>query len=361
MKTLTSSVIEVEDSWEAANDWFLREKLSDGLPIVPPTAERVLRMLDGTSRDPQEVIGVIPPKWAPASIEKIAINAVMAGCLPEYLPVLIAAVEAICEPRFNLYGVQATTGYVGPALLLNGPIRTMLDVNCDSGVFGPGFRANATMGRAIRLLLISVGGGYPGDTDRSTFGWPGKYTMCFGENQEKSPWEPYHVEMGFKTDESTVTVFGINGFLPIHTAGNRGEQALSSLAEVIKMHHGVSHLDVGSFGGGTPLIALGIEDAEIMARDGITKKQVKEYLWEHASLAFKDIPARRKGHKGDEELLRESPNVTPDGVVHLSTKAEDIMVVVLGGKHRHSVFLPMWTGRNTLCVIKPIRTESKRV
>ena len=120
------------------------------------------------------------------------------------------------------------------------------------------------------------------------------------------------------------------------------------------MHHGVSHLDVGSFGGGTPLVALGTEDAEIMARDGITKKQVKQYLWEHASLPFAEIPARRKGHKSDEELLRESPHVTPDGIVHLSTKPEDIIVVVLGGKHRHSVFLPMWTGRNTLSVIKRI-------
>src|ERR1700741_5467744 len=121
--TLTSNVIEVEDSGEAVNDWFLNEKLSDGLPIVPPTRERVERMLGGTKRAPAQVIGPIPPKWAPCSIEKIAINAVMAGCAPEYLPVVIAAVEAICEPRFNLYGVQATTGYVGPALLLNGPIR----------------------------------------------------------------------------------------------------------------------------------------------------------------------------------------------------------------------------------------------
>ncbi|MGH7887600.1 MAG: hypothetical protein ACREPG_07025 [Candidatus Binatia bacterium] len=174
---LASNLIEVEDSWEAVNDWFLKEKLSDGLPIVPPTAERVERMLSATARDPAEVIGPIPPKWAPCSIEKIAINAVMAGCLPEYLPVIIAAVEAICEPRFNLYGVQATTGYVGPALLLNGPIRKELNVNCDSGVFGPGFRSNATIGRAIRLILITVGGGYPGDTDRSTFGWPAS-TPC---------------------------------------------------------------------------------------------------------------------------------------------------------------------------------------
>ncbi len=355
MSTFTSPIIEVEDSWEAANDWFCLEKLSDGLPIVPPTPERVERMLTAMTRDPQEVIGHIPPKWAPATIEKIAINAVMAGCLPAYLPVIIAAVEAICEPRFNLYGVQATTGYVGPALLVNGPMRTTLNINCDAGVFGPGFRANATIGRAIRLILITVGGGYPGDTDRSTFGWPGKYTMCFGENQEKSPWEPYHVEMGFKTEESTATAFGINGFLPMHTAGNRGEQALSSLAQVIAMHHGVSHLDVGSFGGGTPLVALGVEDAEIIARDGISKKQIKEYLWEHGSLKFSEVPARRKGHKSDEELLRESPNVTADGIVHLSARPEDIMIIVCGGKHRHSVFLPMWTGRNTLSVIKPIR------
>src|SRR6476659_8963687 len=337
---LTSNLIEVEDTWEAVNDWFLKEKLSDGLPIVPPTVERVERMLGATARDSQEIIGPIPPKWAPCTIEKIAVNAVMAGCLPEYLPVIIAAVEAICEPRFNLYGVQATTVYVGPALLLNGPVRQKLNVNCDAGVFGPGLRSNATIGRAIRLILITVGGGYPGETDRSTFGWPGKYTMCFGENQEKSPWEPYHVEFGVQRDESTVTVFGINGFLPIQTAGNRGEQALSSLAEVIKMHHGFSHLDVGSFGVGTPLIAIGVEDDEIMARDGINKKQVKDYLWEHASLKFSEIPERRKGHKSDDELLKDAPHVSHDKLVHLSAKPQDLCHFVAGGKHRHSVFLP---------------------
>lgn len=351
---LVSEVIEVEDNLEAVNDWFCREKLSDGLPIVPPTPERVERMLAGVNREAQEIIGRIPPKWAPATVEKIAINAVMAGCLPEYLCVLIAAVEAMIEPRFNLYGVQATTGYAGPALLINGPLRRKLEINCDAGVFGPGFRANATIGRAVRLLLISVGGAYPGEADRSTFGWPGKYTFCFGENEEKSPWEPFHVEQGFQRGDSTVTVCGVNGFIPFHTAGNRGEEALSSLAEVIAMHRGGSHLDVGSFGGGTPLVALGVEDAEIMARDGIAKRQVKQYLWEHATIPFSSIPHRRKGHKSDDELLQESPNVTPDGMVHLSSRPEDIMVVVLGGKHRHSVLLPMWTGRNTLSVTKPI-------
>lgn len=145
-KNLISDVIEVEDSLEAANEWFCREKLSDGLPIVPPTRERVERMLDVVDRDPQEIIGPVPPKWAPATVEKITINAVMAGCLPEYLSVIIAAVEAMIEPRFNLYGVQATTGYVGPALLINGPIRKQHGINCDAGVFGPGYQANAISG-----------------------------------------------------------------------------------------------------------------------------------------------------------------------------------------------------------------------
>lgn len=355
--TLVSEVVEVEDSLEAANDWFCERKLSDGLPIVPPTRERVERMLTGTHRDPQEVIGQIPPKWAPATVEKVAVNSVMAGCLPEYLPVVIAAVEGIVEPRFNLYGVQATTGYVGPALLVNGPVRNELGINCDSGVFGPGHRANATIGRAVRLILITVGGGYPGDTDRATFGWPGKYTFCFGENEERSPWEPYHVSRGYRPEQSTVTVCGVNGFIPMHTAGSSGQEALSSLAEVIAMHRGGSHLDVGSFGGGTPLVALGIEDAGIMAGDGISRADVREYLWEHATIPFASIPDRRKGTKSDEELLRESPNVTADGVVHLATRPDDIMVAVLGGKHRHSVLLPMWTGRNTLAVTKPVRTS----
>src|ERR671931_2347286 len=130
MSNLASPMIEVEDSWEAANDWFLKEKLSDGLPIVPPTPERVEKMLGGTKRDSQEVIGIIPPKWAPATVEKIAINAVMAGCRPEYLPVVIAAVEAICEPAFALVGVSGTTDAVTPLIIVNGPLRGALDVNC---------------------------------------------------------------------------------------------------------------------------------------------------------------------------------------------------------------------------------------
>src|SRR5687768_16384202 len=145
--TLTSPIIEVEDSWEAVNDWFCKEKLSDGLPIVPPTLERVTRMLDATNRDLREAIGPIPPKWAPCTIEKIAINAVMAGCLPEYLPVILAAVEAVCTDAFNIHGVLATTMPVGPVLVVNGPIRRRIGMNSGKNVFGQGNRANATIGR----------------------------------------------------------------------------------------------------------------------------------------------------------------------------------------------------------------------
>src|SRR5437868_15154605 len=148
MKNLTSNIIEVDDSLEAANDWFCREKLSDGLPIVPPTPERVGRMLDGTRRDPEEVIGVIPPKWAPATIEKIAINAVMAGCLPEYLPVVLAAVEAVLDEGFAMHGVLATTMFVGPVVIVNGPIRREIGMNSRGNALGQGNRANAAIGRA---------------------------------------------------------------------------------------------------------------------------------------------------------------------------------------------------------------------
>src|SRR5215510_10886474 len=211
MKNLTSNIIEVEDSLEAVNDWFCREKLSDGLPIVPPTAERVERMLDGIKRDPQEVIGSIPPKWAPATVEKLAINAVMAGCLPEYLPVIIVAVEAVLEDKFNLYGIQSTTHPCAPLLILNGPIARELGVNARYNAFGQGWRPNATIGRAIRLILLNVGGGVPGVLDRATQGQPSKYSYCIAENEAENPWEPLHVERGYAIDESTVTVSGAEG------------------------------------------------------------------------------------------------------------------------------------------------------
>jgi hypothetical protein len=182
---------------------------SDGLPLIPPTPERVLRMLRGTSRDPQDVVAVVPPNLAPATVEKVAINAVMAGCRPEYLPVVIAALEAVCTDEFNMHGVAATTMGASPVLIVNGPIRARIGMNMKLAALGPDNRANATIGRALRLTVRNLGGARPGGVERSTLSTPMKFSMCFAEWEEGSPWEPLHVERGFKAEDSVVTAFAM--------------------------------------------------------------------------------------------------------------------------------------------------------
>jgi hypothetical protein len=192
-------------------EFMFDQGLTDGLPVVPPTPERVIRMLRGTQRDAQEVVGTCPPNYAPLMIEKIAINAVMAGCKPEYLPVVIAAAEIICIPEFCMHGQAATTYGATPIMVVNGPIRHKIGMNMGINVLGPGNRANATIGRAIKLIVRNVGGGKPGGVERATLGSPSKYTCCFAEFEERSPWPPLHVERGFAAGDSVVTCFGLEG------------------------------------------------------------------------------------------------------------------------------------------------------
>lgn len=198
---------EMEDPSESifARGW------SDGLPLVPPTPERVLRMLAGTRRAAGEVVAVVPPDFAPCTVEKVAVNAVMAGCRPEYLPVVLAAVEAACTDEFNIHGVLATTYFVGPVVIVNGPIARAIGMNSGVNALGQGNRANATIGRALQLVIRNVGGGRPGEVDRATLGTPGKYTFCFAEAEEGSPWEPLSVERGVPRQTSAVTLFAGEG------------------------------------------------------------------------------------------------------------------------------------------------------
>ncbi len=181
---------------------------TDGLPVVPPTPERVVRMLSATSRASDEVVAEIPPNLAPATVEKIAITAVMAGCKPEYLPVVLAAVEAACRDEFALHGLLATTMPHGPVVIVGGEIARRIGMNSGINAFGQGNRANATIGRALQLVVRNVGGGRPGEVDRACFGSPAKYTFCFAENEADSPWESLSVERGFDAGVSTVTLFG---------------------------------------------------------------------------------------------------------------------------------------------------------
>lgn len=200
--------IEIAQADDVA-EFMFDQGFSDGLPLVPPTPERVMRMLSGTSRSPQDVVAQMPPNMGEATIEKIAINAVMAGCKPDYLPVVIAAIEAMCTDEFNIHGVMATTMGASPVMVINGPVRERLGMNSGLMALGTGNRANATIGRAVRLSVRNIGGSKPGGTDRSTLGSPMKFTMCFAEHEDRSPWTPLHVERGFNADDSVVTLFAM--------------------------------------------------------------------------------------------------------------------------------------------------------
>ena len=214
--------IDVASSDDVA-EFMFDQGFSDGLPLVPPTPERVMRMLSGTHRDAQEVVAAVPPNMGEATIEKIAINAVMAGCKPEYLPVVIAAVEAVCTDEFNIHGVTATTMGAAPVMVVNGPICDKIGMNAKLGALGAGNRANATIGRALRLVVRNVGGASTGGVERSTLGNPMKFTMCFAEHEERSPWEPLHVERGFAPEDSVVTVFAMTGG-PVHIVDQKSRE-----------------------------------------------------------------------------------------------------------------------------------------
>ncbi|MFP6808989.1 MAG: thioredoxin family protein [Pseudomonadales bacterium] len=217
------TVAEEEDDLEACFDrgW------TDGLPVVPPTALRVVRMLTGTTRDAAEIVGDVPPDYSPCTIEKIAINAVMAGCKPEYLPVVIAAVEAALQDEFCMHGLLATTYFSGPMILVNGPISRAIGMNAKGNALGQGNRANATIGRALQLVIRNVGGGKPGGVDRSVFGNPGKYSYCFAEDEQNSCWESLAVEKGFSAEQSTVTLFAADGMQGIVDQKSRQPDSLA--------------------------------------------------------------------------------------------------------------------------------------
>lgn len=208
---------------------------SDGLPVVPPTEARVLRMLNGTARDPKEVIGKVPPDLGDCTVEKVAINAVMAGCKPEYLPVVLAAVEAVLEEPFAMHGVLATTMYVGPVVVVNGPIRRHIGMNMKGNALGQGFRANNTIGRALQLVIRNVGGGRPQEVDRATLGNPGKLSYCIAEDEEGSCWESLGTERGIAEGKSSVTVFAGYGLQGIVDQKSRTPESLAqSFAESLK-------------------------------------------------------------------------------------------------------------------------------
>lgn len=323
---------QVEDDYPAINELYVERGWTDGLPIVPPTAEDVEEFLQWTDRDRREVVAVLPPRQGEATVEKLAINAVMAGCRPEYFPVVLAAVEAVAEPAFNLDAVQATTHPVTPLLIVNGPIAKEIGLNAGYNAFGQGFRANLTIGRALRLVLTNVGGGVPGKGDRSTQGSPAKIAYCVAENEEASPWEPLHVEAGFDHDASTVTAVPCEG--PHNIQDHYSTTGLGILRTIAGAmgQAGSNNL----LGQGWPVLSLGPEHAATIARDGYGKRAIKQFIFEHARFPL--------GRLGDEyrrmQVTRHGVIDDAGTMVPIVGSPEAISVIVVGGAGKHSSWQP---------------------
>ena len=307
---------------------FSAREWSDGLPVIAPTEERVDEMLGG--QDGARSLGSMPPLWRQATLEKLAVNAVMAGCEPRYFPVVVAAVEAMLDPDFNLYGVQATTHSVAPLLMVHGPLAAELGVHGGSGCFGPGFRANATIGRAIRLILLNVGGAWPGRYDMATQGSPAKYSYCIREHVEASPWPALHEDNG-------VTVYGGE---PPHNVNDHVSTGAAGILHTVADTAVSLGSNVGwYFSQSQLLVVLGPEHAKTIANDGFTRADVQRFLFEHARLPLRtlklggmwgiqDWPAWMMAVRDDEALMPQVPS--PD----------DIFVVVAGGPGKHSAVVP---------------------
>jgi hypothetical protein len=223
---LKSRPIEV-DEWVDPSEACFERGWTDGLPVVPPTDERILRMLSGTKRRPEEVVGLMPPDLAECTVEKVAINAVMAGCKPEYMPVVLASLEAALEPVFTMHGLLCTTYFSGPIIIVNGPIAQAIGMNWGVNALGQGNRANASIGRALQLIVRNVGGGRPGEIDRATLGQPGKYTFCFAEDETDPAWEPLSVARGIPRGRSAVTLFQGDGIQGVADQRSRTPEELT--------------------------------------------------------------------------------------------------------------------------------------
>lgn len=271
--------IAVSGSLEKVQEYFYKKYWTDGLPIIPPTEKAVKKMLAGTSHSPNEVIGLMPPEKWRASVEGVAINAVMAGCKPEHMPVLLAMVEAFIKERLFVSTVRSTTSF-GFMVLVNGPITKKIGMNADLGALGAGPFPNTAIGRALRLFIINLGGSRIGVNDMGAVGNVSRFTFCLAENEEKSPWEPYHVGNGFKQEESTVTVFTGGWYL-------LGPGTLATMDPEVHLNNLIRELKAIQYPK-DPVVVMTPLLANKFAEKGFSKKDLEKYLWENTTLTFGD-------------------------------------------------------------------------
>ena len=311
------------------NELAIAQGWSDVLPLIPPTQAAVERFVAAAGRVDNATFQPISPRQVVPTLKSLAANAVMAGCKPEYFPVVLAGLRAVLEPDYNLHGTLATTHPCAQLMVVSGPIRKELDVNCGTNCLGQGRRANATIGRALQLVLLNIGGAKPGDMDRATQGTPAKYAYCFGENEEESPWEPYHVRRGFAAADSVVTALAAEAPHNINDhASTSGEGLVMTIAGTMSQ--------AGSntvYLRGPCFVVVGPEHAQTLHRDGWTPKTIQEALYERSRVAVSRISTENQASwagQGRHPI---------DGHYYLGRTPDDIHIVVAGGAGKHSVYI----------------------
>jgi hypothetical protein len=298
---------------------YYQQGWTDGFPVIPPSEHSIRAMLAAAGLQENTVIATITTRNTVITADKVALNAVLAGCLPEYMPVIVSAVRGLSHPDFSYHGMATSTGGASLAIVVNGPIVKKLGINARDNVFGPGPRSNMTIGRALRLVMMNSLNTRPGILDRSTMGSPGKISFCFAENEDESPWEPLHVERGFDRNESTTTVYAAEDIIQIYNQLARTPEPL-----LLGMADAMANMgSVNIIGQQNVIVVFAGEHTEIIKDNGWSKKQVKQYLYDHAKRSVADLKgaARLSGslQPGDEIAWR-----------HVVRNPEDIIVICAG-------------------------------
>jgi hypothetical protein len=333
--TYAPELVEVSDSPEALLDFLEERGLGDGLPVLPPTERRVAAMLEHATGDPDDVLFTLLPRAGIVTRRVVAINAVLAGCRPETFPVVLTALRALAEPEVNLRGVNATTHPVAPLVLVSGEVVKSAGFWGGVGAFGPGNRANATVGRAVRLAMLHVAGAKPGFGDAATHGQPAKYTFCAAENVDESPWESYPRSRGIDAP-STVTVHCGEGPHNVHDAEAAGDPALildkiaSAMTSLGQNNAPISQAEY--------FIVLGPEHAASIARAGLSRKDVQSYLFDRARMPA----AVFRRHFQELAWTQWMKTVADDHPLPMTAEPDNIRVVVSGGPGKHSLVIPSW-------------------
>lgn len=324
---------------EAALEQLHDLDCTDGLPVVIPTPERVSRFVLASGQDADMVLGELGPAMGIATIEKVAAAAVMAGCIPDYMPLVVAAVKAVAEPKFDLAELQATTHCTAPLIIVNGPARIDCGPVASSyGALGPGHRANASIGRALRLCLINIGGGRAGVSDMALMGHPGKFTYCLAELEEESPFPPMHTSLGFEETDSVVTVLGCEAPHSVMYSDDADDpEDAEKLLYILSV--GLANLATNNaiFTSGDALVCLGPKHANVLSRSNFTREKIQQRLWELTHYPKADH-IRYGGEFGNR--FKEDP----EGTYPVFAKPEKILVMVAGGSGLYSMVMPNWGG-----------------